>query len=200
MLNDDALDRLIERLNDGDVVAAEAAFVAYEPVLRMAVRRRLNGRLRAKLDSMDIVQSAWADVLRGFRETGFRFADRSHLRAFLLRIVYCRLVDRQRQHHRAIEREQSLSDTDLSDLPRSNSPRPSEEVQGQELWETILENCSPAHREIVRLRRQGLPLAEIASRTGLHEGSVRRILYELARRLAIARPKASPGSSVVAGE
>jgi RNA polymerase sigma-70 factor (ECF subfamily) len=44
--------------------------------------------------------------------------------------------------------------------------------------------CPPAHRELLRLKRQGYALAEIASRTGLHEGSVRRILYELARRLA----------------
>jgi DNA-binding IclR family transcriptional regulator len=34
---------------------------------------------------------------------------------------------------------------------------------------------------------QGVPLAEIADRTGLHQSSVRRILYELAKRLAAAR-------------
>ena len=82
-MNVDQLDQLIERLNDGDVAAAERAFLAYEPYLRMAVRRQLNGALRAKLDSMDIVQSVWADLLSGFREAGWRFNDRSHLRAFL---------------------------------------------------------------------------------------------------------------------
>ena len=75
-MNVDQLDQLIERLNDGDVVAAERAFLAYEPYLRMAVRRQLNGPLRAKLDSMDIVQSVWADLLSGFREAGWRFNDR----------------------------------------------------------------------------------------------------------------------------
>jgi hypothetical protein len=30
-------------------------------------------------------------------------------------------------------------------------------------------------------------MADIAAKTGLHEGSVRRILYELARRLSIGR-------------
>ena len=82
----DHLDELIERLNDGDVVAAERAFLAYEPYLRMAVRRQLTGPLRSKLDSMDIVQSVWADVLGRFREAGWRFADRSHLRAFLVKV------------------------------------------------------------------------------------------------------------------
>ena len=61
--------------------AAERAFLAYEPYLRMAVRRQLHGALRAKLDSVDIVQSVWADLLSGFREAGWRFNDRSHLRA-----------------------------------------------------------------------------------------------------------------------
>ena len=51
----------------------------------------------------------------------------------------------------------------------------------------MLERCPPAHRELLRLKRQGLPVAEIAARTGLHEGSVRRILYDLARRLSLAR-------------
>src|SRR3954452_21551937 len=104
----DHLDELIERLNDGDVVAAERAFLAYEPYLRMAVRRQLNGPLRSKLDSMDIVQSVWADLLCGFRAAGWRFNDRSHLRAFLLRVTRNRLIDRRRQHHRALDHEQPL--------------------------------------------------------------------------------------------
>jgi RNA polymerase sigma-70 factor (ECF subfamily) len=193
----DQLDQLIERLNDGDVVAAERAFLAYEPYLRMAVRRQLNGALRAKLDSMDIVQSVWADLLSGFREAGWRFNDRAHLRAFLVRVTRNRLIDRRRQHHRALGQEQPLSAIAPRDLPRSNEPRPSEVAQGHELWERILAFCPPGHHDILRYKRQGLPLAEIAARAGLHEGSVRRILYDVARRLASVpegiRP--TPGSS-----
>ena len=188
----DQLDQLIERLNDGDVAAAERAFLAYEPYLRMAVRRQLNGALRAKLDSMDIVQSVWADLLSGFREAGWRFNDRSHLRAFLVRVTRNRLIDRRRQHHRALEQEQPLSAIAPRDLPRSNEPRPSEVAQGQELWERILAICPPGHHDILRHKRQGLPLSEIAARAGLHEGSVRRILYDVARRLANVREGVRP--------
>ena len=39
-------------------------------------------------------------------------------------------------------------------------------------------------RILLRLRREGVPLAEIAARTGLHPGSIRRILRELARKMA----------------
>ncbi len=198
-MSDEHLDELIQRLNDGDIDAAERAFLAYEPYLRMAVRRQLNGPLRSKLDSMDIVQSVWADVLCGFREAGWRFADRAHLRAFLTRVACNRLIDRRRQHHRALEREQPLTEVSPKDLPRSSQPRPSEVAQVQELWERMLENCPPAHREILMLRRQGLPLTEIAARSGLHEGSVRRILYKLARRLAVD-PRAEASSREAAAE
>jgi RNA polymerase sigma-70 factor (ECF subfamily) len=191
-MNVDQLDQLIERLNDGDVVAAERAFLAYEPYLRMAVRRQLNGALRAKLDSMDIVQSVWADLLSGFREAGWRFNDRSHLRAFLVRVTRNRLIDRRRQHHRALEQEQSLAALAPRDLPRSNEPPPSEVAQGQELWEQMLAICPPRHQDILRQKRQGLPLAEIAARAGLHEGSVRRILYDVARRLGNVRDGVRP--------
>jgi RNA polymerase sigma factor (sigma-70 family) len=186
------LDELIEKLNGGDVEAAERAFLAYEPYLRMAIRRQLSGPLRSKLDTMDIVQSVWADVLGGFRAAGWRFTDRSHLRAFLMKVARNRLIDRRRQHHRAIEQERPL-DPSMVDLPIARQPRPSEVAQEHELWKRILDECSPCHREILVLKRQGLPNAEIAKRTGLHEGSVRRILYDLARRLSI--PRRSSGAA-----
>ncbi len=77
-------------------------------------------------------------------------------------------------------------------MPPSDQPRPSEVAQADELWEMMMSLCPPAHRELLHLKRQGLPLKEIAARTGLHEGSIRRILYDLARRLAAARGEASP--------
>ncbi len=192
------LDELIEKLNGGDIAAAERAFLAYEPYLRMAVRRQLTGPLRSKLDSMDIVQSVWADVLGGFRKAGWQFTDPSHLRAFLVKVARNRLIDRRRQHHRALEQERPLEMASPENLTQANQPRPSEIAQERELWKRMLEECSPAHREILVLKRQGLPNAEIARRTGLHEGSIRRILYELARRLAVpprsasAKPNSEP--------
>ena len=136
------LDELIERLNKGDISAAERAFVAYEPYLRMAVRRRLSGPLRTKFDSMDIVQSVWADVVSGLGDAGWRFADRSHLRAFLVKVARNRLIDRHRQHHRAIEREQTLADDRRRRmLPKAREPRPSEIAQGTSCGNTCWTNA-----------------------------------------------------------
>jgi RNA polymerase sigma-70 factor (ECF subfamily) len=49
----------------------------------------------------------------------------------------------------------------------------------------MLALCPPEHHQLLRLRQQGLTLDEIARQTGLHEGSVRRILRQLARQLTL---------------
>src|SRR5690349_2841759 len=104
-MNSDVLDTLLERLTGGEIDAAEKVFLTFEPVLRMMVRRRLTPRLRVKFDSMDVVQSVWADLLVQFQEAGRRFHDREHLRAFLARVTYHHFVNYCRQHSHAMERE-----------------------------------------------------------------------------------------------
>jgi RNA polymerase sigma-70 factor (ECF subfamily) len=188
------LDNLLVQLCSGDTRAAEQVFRAYEPYLRMAVRRQFPAILRAKFDSADIVQSVWADVLQSFRRAGCRFLDADHLRGFLFVAARNRLIDRIREHREAITHEEPLEDADRRHSLLSPQPGPSEVAQAEELWERILAHCPPEHRPLVALRRQGYSLAEIAERTGLHADSVRRILRTLARRMAFARPSIPPQS------
>jgi RNA polymerase sigma-70 factor (ECF subfamily) len=183
-MSDAPLDTLLEKLTSGDSEAAERVFRSYEPFLRALVRRRLTPPLRTKFDSMDVVQSVWADVLSGFRAGDRKFKDRDHLRTFLAKVTYNHFVNHCRSRGGELAHEQRLDGAASPRELASNQPRPSQIAQADELWRTMLELCPPAHRQILELKRQGLPLAEIASRTGLHEGSVRRVLYELAARLA----------------
>jgi len=178
------LDNLLDQLSSGDMTAAGQIFLAFEPYLRKAVRRQFPAPLRAKFDSADILQSVWADVLRGFRKAGWRFVDADHLRGFLFVATRNRLVDRIRQHRKAVEREVPLAEGDQQQSLSSPGPRPSEIAQAGDLWERIVAHCPPAHRPLLALKRQGYSLAEIGERTGLHPDSVRRILRNLARRLA----------------
>lgn len=191
-MSDESLDHWIGRLNDGDINAVEPVFRAYEPYLRIAVRRRLSMKLRSKVDSGDIVQSVFADMVRGVREGGWHFTGRPQLLALLHTIARRRLADRYQKEGAALDRELSLDDTPTLVLPHATGPRPSQEAEGRELWESILRACPPAHHEVVRLRLCGFRMAEIAAQTDLHEGSVRRILYDLARRLAILRRAVLP--------
>ena len=175
---------LLERLSSGDMEAAERVFAAFEPYLRMAVRRHLPAPFLRKFDSADIVQSTWADLLRGFREAGWRFPDVDHLRGFLFVATRNRLIDRIRQHQKAVEREvrPRRRTTNTPAVPRA-APRRGR--PGGRDWERILARCPPEYRPILWLRRQGYSLAEIAGRTGLHPDSVRRIFRTLARRIGI---------------
>jgi RNA polymerase sigma factor (sigma-70 family) len=188
------LDSMLENLSDGDPAAAERVFLAFEPYLRMVVRKKLSARLRVKFDSMDVVQSVWADVLRGFREAGWRFADEAHLRAFLVKVTRHRFIDQVRRHRTALARESPLGALAKADEPLSPLSSPSELVQADELRQRMLALCSPAQREIVRLRMSGIPVAEIAIRTGLHVGSVHRSLQDLACRVAVERKPLLPST------
>jgi RNA polymerase sigma-70 factor (ECF subfamily) len=188
------LDDVLEDLCRGDAAAAERVFLAYEPYLRLVVRRQLPERLRAKFDSTDIVQSVWADVLEGFRSAGWRFANVAHLRAFLVKVTQNRFLDRLRQHQSAAGQAKSLEAHQVADWFPASQPEPSEVAQAEDLWKQLLALCPPGHQELLRLKRQGLPLAEIADRTGLHPSSVRRILYDLALRLAYRQAAPETGS------
>jgi RNA polymerase sigma factor (sigma-70 family) len=186
------LDELLARLSSGNADAATAAFVAFEPFLRKAIRRHLPAPFRSKFDSADIVQSVWADVIRGFREAGWRFVDADHLRGFLFVATRNRLIDRMRQHHKGVKREESLhGDVDAGRM-QSPEPRPSEIVQAEELWQRIQARCPPEHLAILSLKRQGHSLSEIAERTGLHSDSIRRILRTIARRIAFPMQESAP--------
>jgi RNA polymerase sigma-70 factor (ECF subfamily) len=183
-MNIDSLDDLLEKLNGGDAAAAEQAFAAYEPYLRKVVRRLLPAPMRAKFDSVDVVQSVCGDVFAAFREGGMRFGNVAQLRSFLVRATRNRFIDRVRQNQTAVRRERRLGDVEPSALPRSAQPRPSESAAAEELWERLLALCPPEHHRVLWLRRQGASAGEIAAEVGMHEGSVRRVLRNLSVRLA----------------
>jgi RNA polymerase sigma factor (sigma-70 family) len=183
-MDSDPLQALIGKLSSGDDAAAAEVFRAYEPYLRMVVRRMLPNNLRPKFDSVDVVQSVWADVLTGFREAGWQFADPAHLKAFLVRATRNRFIDRVRQNRVAVEKSQPLGAEHLESAAATAEPNPGDVLEADELWEKMLALCAPNHRTILELKRQGSSLAEIAAKTGFHESSIRRILYDLARRLA----------------
>jgi RNA polymerase sigma-70 factor (ECF subfamily) len=183
----DSLEDLLHALCSGDQAATEKAFRQFEPFLRSVVRRRLDAGLRAKFDSEDIVQSVWGTLLTGFRDAGWRFQDVNHLRAFLVKVTQNRFIDRARQHGRAVGLERPLADLDPNHHPPTREPRPSQLAERDELWQRVLALCPSEHQEVVRLRRDGLSLEEIAGATGLHPDSVRRVLRNLARRLALGQ-------------
>ncbi len=183
-MSDPCLNELSEGLDGTAAATAEEIFRAYEPYLRMVVRRQMTPRLRTRFDSRDVVQSVWSETLLRARDgqRQFRLPDPPRLRAFLVRLVLNRFIDFYRRHRTSLDRERSLSTVEERNIPATRSDRPSEVLQAGELWAHLLSICPPAHHDLLRMKTLGAPLAEIADRTGLHESSVRRILYDLAGR------------------
>ena len=169
------LQDLLERIQSGDEQASAAVYQEYVPYLRMVVRRQITEEQRAKFDSIDVVQSIWADLLDGLRKGRWSFASPDHFRAFLVRATRNRMADYARRHRQALQHERG----GIEDLYPSRMPRPSAEARANEKWDSILLKCTPEQRPIVEMKRDGYALAEIAEKTGYHPSSIRRILYAL---------------------
>lgn len=189
----DRLNELVARLTAGDESAADALYADLAPYLRLVVRRNLPRRLRSKFDSVDIVQSVWADFIGGLHAGRWRFDGGAQLRAFLLRATRNRLIDRVRHFRIAAEHERPLSWA-LGGR-EGRDPRPSQHAQANDLWHQLLAVCPAEHHELLRMKSAGAPLAAIAKHTGLHVDSIRRILRQLARQVALdSREAAGHGS------
>jgi RNA polymerase sigma factor (sigma-70 family) len=187
-MNPESLEPLLQNLCQGDMAAAKQVFLACEAHLRKVVRRQLPKRLQAKFDSVDIVQSVWADLLDGYRPGAWHFADVQRFQAFLVQVTRNRFNDKFRKHRIAFEREQRLEGTHTSEMPACAEPGAPEVLEAEELWEEMLRLCAPEHQELLKLKRQGVSMDEMVARTGLHPGSIRRILRNLARKLALKVP------------
>lgn len=177
-MNADSTDEWLAGVATGDATAIERAVRAYEPVLRMMIRRQLSQELRANFDSTDIIQSVWGQLLSGFREGRWRFPSRGHLQAFLVRAARNRLIDRSRQQGGVDRRGVTPTGRPLDELPAPDEPAGAA-IEAEELWERLWRACPEQHRPILVMKRQGLSLDEIAARSGLHKSSVRRLLYGL---------------------
>lgn len=173
-------DSIFARLLEGDLNCAERLFHEFEPYLRFIIRKQLSSRLRAKFDSTDVLQSVWECVVRDLKTRGLAFESSEHLRTYLVKIAHHRFFDQVRRNRGALSNEFPRSTSRLA-YP-SNQPRPSEEAQADDAWGQLLALCPPAHQEVLRLKRSGLSLSEIADATGLHLDSIRRILRNLASR------------------
>jgi RNA polymerase sigma-70 factor (ECF subfamily) len=178
------LNHLVEQLSGGDMSAAEALYAEIAPFLRLVVRRNLPRRLRPKFDSVDIVQSVWANFIEGMQAGRWQFASAAQVRAFLLKSARNRLIDRTRQFRVAAQHERSLGAAAAVDAWACRDPRPSQHAQASDLWDRLLTACPPEHRELLKMKGEGAPLATIARRTGLHVDSIRRILRQLARQVS----------------
>jgi RNA polymerase sigma factor (sigma-70 family) len=180
----DGFAALVAAASDGSDEAARRLWDEYGPHVVRVVRRRLAREMRPMFDSLDFAQAVWGSL----------FADRGRLRelrtpqrltGYLTHMARNKVVEEFRRQvctqKRQAGRTLSLDDSTmpLREALAAREATPSQEAIGQERWEQLTADRSWRQQEIVRLRRDGLTLAEVAETLGVNERTVRRVLQRL---------------------
>jgi RNA polymerase sigma-70 factor (ECF subfamily) len=181
-------DSFLTRLNAGESEAIQQVFLRYKEDLCRGLKRRLEHCLRGKLDSEDIVHSLWLRLLPHFRACRWRFDRHEQLRGFLFRSACNHLHNRARRLHLELRYVKDRRPHE----PAMTGEEVEEALRTEEFWDHVLLHCPVAHHDLLRLKREGWSLDQLAALKGLHKSSVRRILAETLQRLRAACPAGGP--------
>jgi RNA polymerase sigma-70 factor (ECF subfamily) len=169
---------LLDRAKSGSADALNQLYERCSGRLLAFIRLRLGRDLRSRLESRDILQ---ATLLKSLEHMGDLKADETRsVMAWLARIAEHEIRDCADFHHR--QRRDAAQETALDDdapLPALTRSALSRVILGQqaERLEEALESLSPAHREIILLRKfEELSFAEIGQRLGKSEDACRMLL------------------------
>lgn len=172
----------------GDAVAIDEVLRAYLPRLQRFVHLRLGPRLRAREDTVDVVQSTVRELLA---ESRFEWRSEAEFRGWLFQAALNKLREKARFHgagKRAADREVPR-DAEYVDDPH-DARTPSRIAMGHEALhtlETAFTRLTEPQREVLTLARiAGLPHAVIAARLGKSEVAVRQLLVRAMAALGAA--------------
>ncbi len=195
---------LLARARGGDQQALERLFAICRNYLSIIARAQVESRLRAKVDSSDLVQQTLLDAYRGFGR--FRGATEEEWLAWLRRILEHNAADFVRCYRntgkRQIGREVALGGPGDSSLPAGcpepsdNGETPSQQLMRKErelLIADAVAQLSEDHQEVILLRNlQRLPFDEVARRMDRSRPAVQmlwaRALQKLQQLMASRGP------------
>jgi RNA polymerase sigma-70 factor (ECF subfamily) len=179
-------EELLRRARVGDAEARGRLLEAYRSYLTVLARVQLGRHVQSKVDPSDVVQEAFLEAHRDFRQ--FQGQSGAELRAWLRRLLVRNLADqirRYRTQRRDLRLEQQLAaelDRSSEALERglvaedsSPSDRAARREEGLSLA-GALERLPAHYRDILLLRHfQGLTFPEVARRLGKSVDSVKKM-------------------------
>ena len=181
--------QLMERVRAGDPAAAQEVFDRYSDAIRRVVRRYLNQRLRARYDSIDILQTVWASFFQVSPDR-YTFTTPDELVAFLSKVAHNKAVGTFRRQTGTdkynVNRQVSLDAPSAEDrevAPPARQPTASQLAIAAEHWERIIKGQPPHVRQVLEMLRDGHTQSEAAARFGLHPKTVQRLLEKLLPRV-----------------
>jgi RNA polymerase sigma-70 factor (ECF subfamily) len=169
---------LIQRARAGSPEALNTLYERCAGRLLAYVRLRLGRDLRARLESRDILQAAMVKSIEHLND--FKGQETGSLMGWLTRIADNEIRDRadyyQRQRREAAREMPLEDDAPVAALTRSALSRVILDEAAERL-EAALEALTPAHREVILLRKfEELSFADIARRLGKSEDACRMLL------------------------
>jgi RNA polymerase sigma-70 factor (ECF subfamily) len=168
----------VKRAQAGSTEALDRMYERCSGRLLAFIRLRMGRELRGRLESRDILQATLLKSLEHLPD--FEGAHSGSLMAWLAKIAEHEIRDRvdyQKRGRRDLAREVRLeTDPSLPAVARSALTQAILTEEAERL-EAALDELTPAHREIVLLRKfQELSFAEIGRRLGKSEDACRMLL------------------------
>lgn len=189
---------LIRAARAGDAAALQSLLECSREFVRLMLRCRCRGQLRARLDSSDLVQETMLRAAQNIAQ--FEGSQEEEWRAWLSRIGEREVVHQLRHHigaaKRAASRERPLPNADPSSITGSQrldrwlaktQSSPSAAAMRKEralLLAEALARLPEDYREVLILRNlEGHDFAEIAERLGRKSGAVRVLWVRALKKL-----------------
>ncbi|MFH0945306.1 MAG: sigma-70 family RNA polymerase sigma factor [Planctomycetota bacterium] len=171
---------MVSRALNGDQAAIDTLYRIYQQRLVGVAHRKLGNTLHGLMESVDLVQSVWSDILKDldqFEDQGpdsfFRW-----LHACLIRKIHSK-----RRYHQAQKREAKRTsawpEAGLAGPRGASDPTPSQNVSGLESTTSLqqaLDRFPDLQRQVLILRmRDSLSFGEIGERVGRSEEATKKI-------------------------
>lgn len=176
----------LERVRNGSQGAAAALISEFGPHVYRVIRRRLDMKLRSKIDSEDLFQLVWASFFR-YPERMERFSQSLELVHFLSAVARNKVIEGVRKYQRTqkydMSREISLGDSRVCiSITERRIKSPSQVAMAKERFEHLLRGLSRRHQRILCLRLAGASYVQIAAEMQLHERTVRKVIAKIGRQ------------------
>ncbi len=176
---------LIPKSKEGDPLAREQLLEEMQGFLEIVASQNLGADLKQKVGASDIVQLSFLRVVENFEK--FKGNSSGEFRAWLKTIVVNEINKTHRAFHtkkreRARERSIDAAETILpNSSPADRHMTPSSEAVSAEriqLFHEILEQLTPDHAEIIRLRNlEQLGFKEIGEKMDRSEDAASKLWY-----------------------
>jgi RNA polymerase sigma factor (sigma-70 family) len=191
---------LVSQFRKGDQDAARQIVDRYLERLLTLARRRISQRLASRVDPEDIVQSVFRTFFGRLKDGQFVFDDQDDLCKLLMRITLHKTL-RQVAYHKAAKRDPSQEtphgEHHHEQLMAVFDEEPTQEatVAFLDQLEHFLGQLRPQEREILEMRLQGHSNEDIATKLGIYDRKIRRVIEHV--RAIAQKEGLTPGDPAV---